>query len=435
MNSIAVIGAGWAGIAAALTLSRAGAHVSIYEAAQTPGGRARRVDRDGRSVDNGQHLLLGAYERTTSLIRSLHPASEVPLLALPLTLRSAPNTMPSLGIRAPEMPEPWNLLVGLIAADGLRAAEKIAAITWAARILRGSAIDPLATVAALIAEQPMVMRQLIWAPLCIAALNTPPEKASAVVFVEVLRRTFAGEKKASRMIIPTTDLTAVFPAPALAEIETRGGNIRIGTAATSVINTEDGAAVVWGDSTHYFDAVITAVAPQHVPRLLSREPAADLLADSLKTLTYEPITTLYFEFAYVSPSPDNGVPMRMLDGEPGQWLFWSRLHTGGWRAAVVISAHHRSEDEASLVASTLHQLARSYRLPVPIWRFVITEKRATYSCSPAQTKLLSSLPKSIGRIHLAGDWCCPDLPATIEAAVISGENAANAALKESLNGR
>ena len=435
MKSIAVVGAGWAGVAAALTLSRAGAKVSIYEAARVPGGRARRVDRDGRSVDNGQHLLLGAYARTTSLIRSVHSASEVPLLTLPLTLSSAPNLTTALGIRSPHMREPLNLLVGLITANGLCATEKVSAIAWAARTLRESAIDPSMTVATLIARQPITTRQLLWVPLCIAALNTPPESASAVVFVEVLRRTFAGEKNASRMIIPTSDLTACFPTPALAEIEARGARVQTGAAVASVINSQNGASVVLRDSTEHFDAVIVAVAPQHVPRLLEREPAAHCIVDPLRTLTYEPITTLYFEFPFATPSPDNGVPMRMLNGEPGQWLFWSRLRSGAWRAGVVISAHKRGEDEAALISNTLQQLARSYRLPLPVWQFVITEKRATYSCSPAQSTLLRSLPKRVGCIHLAGDWCFPELPATIEAAVISGEQAANAALMESLDGR
>jgi hydroxysqualene dehydroxylase len=434
MRSIAIVGAGWSGVAAALTLSRAGTRVTVFEATRIAGGRARRVARDGRVVDNGQHLLLGAYDRTIRLIRSLYLDGEMPFLTSPLSLRTAPGMAPKLRLETPAVREPLNLLVGLIAADGLSAAEKIATVSWAARTLRGGSIDPTMTVAALIADQPILVRHLLWEPLCIAALNTPAENASAEVFVQVLRQTFSGEKNASRLIIPISDLTEAFPTPALAEIETRGGDIFFGTTVVAVQNAGDGVSTVLRDASRKFDAVIVAVGPQHVPRLVSQEPAAKYLADSLDSLIYEPITTLYFEFSHVTPSPADGVPMRMLSGEPGQWLFWSRLENGRWRAGVVISAHRRTEAETSLVASTLTQLNLSYRLPAPVWHFVITEKRATYACSPEQTALLRTLPKRIGCIHFAGDWCHPQLPATIEAAVIAGEYAANAVLEEVRDG-
>ena len=435
MKSIAVVGAGWAGVAAALTLARAGANVSVFESARIAGGRARRVLRDGRIVDNGQHLLLGAYERTTALIRSVHSESVAPVLALPLTLQSAPKTVPALHLQTPKLSEPWNLLMGLLAANGLHATEKIAAIAWAIRTLHGKRIDPTKTVAALVDDQPIIVRRLLWEPLCVAALNTPPENASAEVFVEVLRRTFSREKNASQLLIPASDLTAILPEPALAEVEARGGRIFLGKSASLVTNTDIGVAIAFSSGSENFDAAILAVAPQHVSRILSREHAAEHVARSLDTISFEPITTIYFEFPHVHPSPDQGSPMLMLDGDPGQWIFWSRLQDGRWRAAVIISAHQRSGDKDALVASALKQLAHNYQLPVPVWHFVITEKQATYACTPPQTTLLKTLPSRIGRIHFAGDWCYPKLPATIEAAVISGEFAAHAALEDSRDGR
>ncbi len=123
------------------------------------------------------------------------------------------------------------------------------------------------------------------------------------------------------------------------------------------------------------------------------------------------------------PGVDPAVPMLMLDGDPGQWLFWHRLPNGHQRASVVISAHHREEPEAAIAAATLAQLQRSYQLPAPIWQRLITEKRATYACTPVQRRLLQALPAQIGRIYFAGDWCVPELPATLESAVLSGERA------------
>ena len=122
--------------------------------------------------------------------------------------------------------------------------------------------------------------------------------------------------------------------------------------------------------------------------------------------------------------------MRMLDGAPGQWVFWHVLPNGHWRASVVISVDHRSGDESSLINETLSQLMRSYALPTPTWQFVVTEKRATYSCTPGHCQILTDIPKRIGRLFFAGDWCVPELPATLEAAVISGERAAQKIISE-----
>ncbi len=430
MKSIAVIGAGWAGAAAALRLSRAGAKVTVFEAARHAGGRARRVEREGRVFDNGQHLLLGAYVRTIALIRSLHISVSEPLLRLALTLHTPPNETSRFELRAAAMPEPWNLLVALLTAKGLAGVEKFAAITLATRMLHGAPVGATMTVAALIADQPLAVRRLLWEPLCIAALNTPPENASAEVFVEVLKYTFSGVRNASCMVIPTADLSALLPDPALAEVKARAGDVHLGAPVMSVTNIENGVCVALRDSKLHFEAVIVATGPQHVSRILVHEAMATGVSEALNDLSYEAITTVYFEFAHVSPSPDEGAPLRMLCSEPGQWLFWSRQPSGVWRAGIIISAHRRSDDETSLFSGALKQLSRNYRLPRPTWHFVVTEKRATYACTPEQTLLLKGLPRSVGRIYFAGDWCYPQLPATLEAAVIAGEIAADAVLEK-----
>ena len=182
--------------------------------------------------------------------------------------------------------------------------------------------------------------------------------------------------------------------------------------------------LTWAMSMPNSTPLIMATGPQHLPRLLSKISAASAVAESLRTLTYEPITTLHFDFSHGGLGLNDQAPMRMLDGSPGQWVFWHPLPNGHWRASVVISADHRSGDESSLLTATLSQLRQSYALPTPTWQFVVTEKRATYSCTPNQSRILTDIPKRIGRLFFAGDWCVPELPATLESAVISGERAA-----------
>lgn len=430
MIRVAVIGAGWAGAAAAVVLARAGISVAVFEAAKVAGGRARKVEQGVRTFDNGQHLLLGAYDRSVALISSLHPCIDDVLLRLPLTLRTAPFSRLGLGIAAPNLPAPLHLLAAIGGASGLSISDKLMMISWTKRYLGGQVVPPEATVADLIADQPEAARHLLWEPLCIAALNTSAMTASAVVFVEILRRAFSGHPRASDLLIPRVDLSVLLPEPALIEVGECGNDVFLSTPVTKVMPNESGVAVVTNQSAQFFDRVVIATGPQHVSRLLETEPTAAPLVHALRELTYEPITTIHFEFVCATPDIDTSSPMFMLDGEPGQWLFWQRRSNGQWRASVVISAHHRNDTDTVLSLKALAQLRRSYQLPDPVWFRAITEKRATYSCTPAQTRLLASLPKKIGQLMLAGDWCVPELPATLEAAVISGENAAKSIIND-----
>lgn len=430
----AVIGAGWAGATTALMLARAGIHVSVFDAAKIAGGRARKVEQDDRTFDNGQHLLLGAYDRSTALIGSLHHCIDEVLLRLSLTLRTAPGSRMTLDMAAPDLPAPLHLLAAIGSASGLSFHDKLKMISWAKRHLGKQPVQSGVTVAHLISDQPEIARRLLWEPLCVAALNTPATAASATVFVEVLRRAFTSHRRASDLLVPRVDLSTLLPAPALAEVRTYGNDVFLSTPVFAVTQDSSGVAVATRAGTQRFDRVVIATGPQHVSRLLAAEPGADSLVRALRSLDYEPITTLHFEFVCVSPDIDESHIMLMLDGEPGQWLFWQRQRNGHWRASVVISAHRRDEDVADLPAKTLSQLRQSYQLPEPVWFRAITEKRATYACTPEQNQLLAALPKQIGNLLLAGDWCVPELPATLEAAVISGENAAAAIIKSVRHG-
>lgn len=432
MNRVAVIGAGWAGAAAALMLARAGRRVIVFEATKTLGGRARVIDKDGRQFDNGQHLLLGAYERSLALIGSLHGSIDAAILRVPLGLNTAPGVASPLHMQAANLAAPLHLLAAIATARGLSVSAKFSTLVWAGQHLRGRVISDAATVSEIISGQPESARCLLWEPLCIAALNTLPDVASARVFVAVLRRAFTGDKRASDLIIPRIDLSRLVPEPAMAEVVKLGGEIHLASPVLSISQNGASVRVAVREDIHEFDRVVIATGPQHVSRLLNDEPAAQRIGRALSELKYEPITTLHFEFDEVAPSASTG--MLMLDAAPGQWLFWQQRPNRHWRASVVISAHHRTQRETELTTATLAQLRRSYQLPEPVWHTVITEKRATYACTPDQVRMLITLPKRIGNVLFAGDWCYPELPATLEAAVISGEQAAQSILDETATG-
>ena len=213
----AVIGAGWAGCAAAMELARAGHAVSVFEAARTLGGRARRVERENTVLDNGQHILLGAYTETLRLIKLAGQDPAELILTLPLQMRYPANSG-GMDFLAPRLPAPLHLAFALLRAKGLTRADKLALARFnSAGRWMGWALDVDCTVAELLERFDQTERPttLMWRPLCIAALNTPPERASANVFLAVLRDSLSASRRAaSDMLLPRVAMGALFPEPA-----------------------------------------------------------------------------------------------------------------------------------------------------------------------------------------------------------------------------
>jgi len=229
--SVAVIGGGWAGCAAAVTLADAGHAVTLYEAARTLGGRARAVDAHGRRLDNGQHIMLGAYDVTLGLLRRVGVAPRDALLRLPLQMRFPPN-QGLLDFVAPRLPAPLHMLAALLRAKGLRREDKmaLARFSTSARWMGWQLYDDC-SVAELLERfgQTERLTRLLWRPLCLAALNTAPEHASSQVFLAVLRDSLGAKRAASDMLLPRLLLDVLFPDAARKHIEGRGGRVLTGT--------------------------------------------------------------------------------------------------------------------------------------------------------------------------------------------------------------
>ncbi|MBK7470126.1 MAG: FAD-dependent oxidoreductase [Betaproteobacteria bacterium] len=425
-RDVAVIGGGWAGMAAGVTLAAAGVPVTVFEAARTLGGRARRVVFAGATVDNGQHLLLGAYRATLALIDQVHaPGNADRMFArIPLCLLG-PG---AFRLRAAPLPAPLHLLAGLLAARGCTLPERLAVVRafvrWrVARWICG----PAQSVAGLVQDQPAAMVAKLWTPLCLAALNTPPGAASGQVFLNVLRDALAAERPASDLIIPVADLSSLFPDPAARYVAERGGRIQLGATVRGLQVGDDAIAVQVAGAAQRFRHVVVAAAPWQAALLLRGVPAPPASAQ-IAAYGYQPITTIYLRY-----DSSVALPARMLqlDGGPGQWLF-ERSAAGAGHAllAVVISAEgpHRRLAQADLARAVASQLRDNLpgRMPqsAPTWTQVITERRATHAAAPARAHPVAG---HIGSgIYLAGDHTDPDYPATLEAAVRSGIRAAGA---------
>jgi len=427
---IAVIGAGWAGCAAAVELADAGHRVTLIESARTLGGRARAVALDGRTLDNGQHILLGAYKECLRLMQKTRVDTQQALLRLPLQMRY-PSAEEGMDFVVPRLPAPWHVAFGLWRARGLTRKDKIALLrfTSAARWMDWR-LDTDCSVETLLHnhEQTERLVRLMWAPLCIAALNTPPERASARIFLNVLRDSLGARRSASDMLIPRTDLTALFPQAAANFVTQREGETLTGIAIRRITSADGKWRLVSNatDALPMFDGVVVATPASQVNELLA-EIAQDTL---VPTFGHEPITTCYLQYGEEVKLP---APFFALLDDPaanswGQFVFdRGQLDGNAGLLAVVISAstHAIEQDKEELASLVAAQLARAFAMPelcTPLWTQVITEKRATFSCTPDLQRPTESTPWK--GLVLAGDYLASDYPATLESAVRSGVRAA-----------
>lgn len=425
MKKIAVIGGGYAGLACAVELTRGSAQVTLFERSHTLGGRARVVVKDGHRVDNGQHILIGAYTELARLMR-ITGQSPKSMLRMPLTL----VTPGELRLVAAKLPAPLHLAVGLLRAQGLDWADRRAMLRLMKQLKRRAwTIEPDISVADLLAETTQTPRliELIWAPLCVAALNTHTHEASAQVFANVLRDSLGSNASASELLIPRTDLTELFPVQAARYLATRRGRLETGTTITAITQGDDGFALA-GDSSEKrrYDQVVIATAPYHAGALLRSTGACAELADAIDALRFEPITTVYLALGESVSLPET---MIGLSGGPAQWAFdRGALGDEAGLIACVISASGphgdltREELELAVLQQLERQLGRS--LPEAGWSMTIAEKRATFACTPGMSR--PGLRTPLPGLWLAGDYVDSPYPATLESAVRCGVAVAKA---------
>jgi squalene-associated FAD-dependent desaturase len=425
---VAVLGGGWAGLAAAVTLAEAGVTVSVFEAARMLGGRARRVEHDGVALDNGLHILIGAYRETLRLLRTVSAAGarDPGLLRLPLDLHFPGR----FRLRTPRLPAPLHLLAGLVRAEGLGLGERLRAARFMARLRAiDFRLEQDVGVAALLArfrESDAACRYL-WEPLCVSALNTTPEEASAQVFLNVLRDSLNGAREDSELLLPTRDLTALFPEPAAQFVRSAGGEVRTGCAVEAVHAAGAGFAVRSAAGEERFDQVVCALPPFRVAEALAAIPALSATCAAIDALRQAPIYSVYLQYPSGTRLPQ---PMLGLSGGFAQWAFdRGRLCGQDGLIGVVISARgrHQDMDQTALATAVQSEIALLYpRLGAPLWTRVIAEKRGTFACTVGVVRPAQRTP--VPGLYLAGDYTAGPYPATLEAAVRSGVACARMAL-------
>ena len=437
---VAVIGAGWAGCAAAVEATRLGHSVTLFESARGAGGRARRVDCrvNGQplALDNGQHILIGAYTETLRLMQTLGVDPGSSLLRQPLRLQF-PNgeglAFPRSAVFAawpggPRWPAAWQAAWGIAMARGWAWGDKASLLKLALRWRAGGFVcAPGLSVAALCKGlSPRALRGLV-EPLCVSALNTPADRASAQVFLRVLKDALFSQPGGADLLLPRTDLSALLPDAALAWLAARGSAPRLGVRVQALTRSATGwqlsasGSADADDSEENFDAVLLACPPPEAARLATGT-MADWAAQAAG-LQHEPIATVY---ARVVPgeSAANKLPQPMLAlhcsaDAPAQFVF-DRGQLGGPAGLLAFVVSASVGDKALLSAQVLAQGQAQLGLQLELVQTIV-EKRATFACTPG---LLRPAAQIAPGLLACGDYVAGPYPATLEGAVRSGLQAA-----------
>ena len=451
---VAVIGAGWAGMAAAIAHVQAGRQVTVFEAARTVGGRARAVPAtlpDGSAVvlDNGQHILIGAYAESLRLMRHVGMDPSAALLRLPLTLQFPDGQ----GLRLPDLAPPFDALLGIVQARGWGWADKLALLrTATAWQLRGFRCAAGTSVAKLCASlTPRLMAEFI-DPLCVSALNTPADQASGQVFLRVLQDSLFSGRGGSNLLLPRVDLGSLFPQAAArwlvqpgrrAQVLTGhralrieplpGGRWQVACAAVPPAAADSGSAP--GESTarapfrqtlppEVFDHVTLACPSWEASRLVAGVAHMAGLADAARwsalanQLRFEAITTVYAHAAGAR-LPQPMLALRNTAQRPAQFVFdRGQLDGHAGLLAFVVSAS--DGDRQQIEQNVLRQAAEQLALPGLQPVLTVAEKRATFACTPGLQRPAQQVVPGIGGLTACGDYVDGPYPATLEGAVLSG---------------
>ena len=428
---IAIVGAGWAGLAAAVSATRAGHHAIVFEASKALGGRARGLLGQlpsGQAVrlDNGQHILIGAYRQTLHLLREVGVDAQAALLRLPLTLRFPDGS----GLRFANATAPLDALWGVASARGFSLSERGSLLrAFAQWRLHHFECDPGTTVAELCHQISPRVRAALLDPLCLSALNTPVQQASAEVFLRVLQDTLGPERGSSNLLLPRVDLSTLFPLAAQRWLQQRGCETRLGQRIDVLVQS----GRHWLVQGQPFDAVMLATSASESSQLLmnSALAATDSIATPMRNwaavaraLRFEAIATVY---AW-GPEATLTEPMLTLHSgaaaqAPAQFVF-DRGQLGGPAGLLAFVVSACQGDRASTEQQVLQQAREQLSLTLqPVQ--TIVEKRATFACTAGlQRPGLQIAPALLA----CGDYVAGPYPATLEGAVRSGAAALAALL-------
>ncbi|WP_198265567.1 hydroxysqualene dehydroxylase HpnE [sulfur-oxidizing endosymbiont of Gigantopelta aegis] len=442
-HDIIIVGAGWSGLACAITLAEQGYHVCILESAQQAGGRARGVQfkhfLPRQTLDNGQHIMLGAYHSTLALFKLIGVNTDIQLQheALQLamyTSKKQPSKHPYIHLKAASLPSPLHLLSGLMFMQGVSFSERLSLIKMALMLaIKRYKLKYDISVLQLLKQYAQSEKVIaaLWEPLCLASLNTPIQYASAQVFLNVLKDSFSHKQSDSSLIFLKNNLSTLFTSPAIDFIKKHNGEIKYTEKVLQFSPTKYQSLIVTTSKQQYSCHTLILATPAHITNTLinAQSPISqqNILIPGHASLkfNYEPICTVYLQYP-----PDTELPSTMVGffNTTIQWAIDRRLCNQAGLFAIVISASgkHESLANEALIALVHQELKLCLaNLPELISSQVIIEKKATFSCVVGIENQRPDNETHIAGLYLAGDYTNTHYPATLESAIRSGQSAAN----------
>ncbi|WP_455217012.1 hydroxysqualene dehydroxylase HpnE [Kaarinaea lacus] len=423
-NTVIIVGGGWAGLATAIELSRQQVPVILLESAKQLGGRARSVALDELHVDNGQHMMIGAYETTLDLLKLIGVRESSVLERQPLSFRWFNKNSRPVSLSTPKLPAPLHLAWGLLTAKGLPLRDRLSAIKFSQKMKDARfSLEEDCSVESLLNDhqQSAAVTRAIWEPLCLGALNTQIKEASAQVFLRTLSDSFNHSRSDSDLLLTKKDLGAIFPEPALDYIERHQGSVRLGQRVTGIDVSGDAiSGVMLGEEKIASKYVVLATPGFITKGIIEKHASLDDISNKLQHIDYRPICTVYLQYP----------PRVKLDGwlkgslqTTTQWIFDRRLYGQDGLMSVVISSdgEHMDWDNEKLCRVIKEELAAFYpRWPEPEACHVIREKRATFAATVNINRYRPENETPVNGLWLAGDYTSSGLPGTLEGAVRSG---------------
>ncbi|MEZ5832830.1 MAG: hydroxysqualene dehydroxylase HpnE [Dongiaceae bacterium] len=409
---IHIVGAGLAGLAAAVRLAKSGAHVRLYEAAQSAGGRCRSfIDAElGCRVDNGNHLLVSGNEAAMAYVAEIGAAAtflardmaEFPFVDL--------RTGERWSVRPTDHRMAWWIFLAHRRVAGTRAWDYLQALKLRAALPDASVREVLPTES--------ILYDRLWRPLTVAALNTQPEEASARLLWSLFAETFGRGGAALHALLPRDGLSESLVDPALALLANRGSEVSFGHRLR--------ALTIAGDAVASLDfgakGQVDVAADEPVLLAVTAPVAVDLLPELIAPTEFRGIVNAHYRI-----EPPNVAPHSFLGviGGTAEWVFVKPGHV----SVTISAAEHLIDRAAEDLAQTIwRDVVRALDLgatPMPLWR-IVKEKRATFAATPAQLRRRPGPVTQHHNLFLAGDWTDTGWPSTIEGAIRSGFAAAQA---------
>ena len=402
-----VVGAGLAGLAAAVSLAKRGRRVVLHEGARQAGGRCRSYHDAtlDMMIDNGNHLLLSGNREARAFLRTIGSEDQMkgpPGAAFPFVdLESGA----SWTVRPNAGRLPWWVLAKSRRVPGTKAGDYLAP----ARLLGAGR-------SATIADRMRCDGDLyhkLWQPLLLAALNTDPPESSAALAGAIIKETLAKGGKACRPLVAAEGLAAAFVDPAIAYLALKGVELRLDHPLRALTMAGDRVA-----SLEFSDGAIALADEDRVVLAVPAQAAAALLPGLQVPESFRSIVNAHFKM----PAPPSLPPILGLVNATVEWIF-----AFPDRISITISGADRLLDtpREELAATLWSDVQRATRIakPLPPWQ-IIREKRATFAATPAQDARRPGTRTRFVNLVLAGDWTATGLPATIEGSVRSGNRAA-----------